>query len=205
MPIDLNFGLAWEYQGKRGTDVLFHTAMLKLKDGISDWTPAFEFIAEDILEPFVAKQFLTQGAEGGLHWQRIAESTKRKREFPEASVLFQTDVLERSFAREGAGHVREITPKRLRWGSSVPHAVFHQTGTGKGYQQERVQTGPGTGRGEPMRKIIVLTEKMKQQVRSKFTGRIAKVAQGAGFRLFGREGIGRGEARRIGMIALGNL
>ena len=225
----LDFRLKWQYQGqtgeiKAGQESLFQRAFVNLKNELMDWSPAFEIIAEDVLTPFVEQQFETQGAAGvdtirsgkssgtGFDWQELAESTVIARTagrraagiFHRANVaiLNATGLLKGSFERGGAQHEEIITPKKLIWGSRVPYALFHQTGTGKGYQRERVPTGPGTGRGMPMRKILSLTEQLKHKMGRTMTGRISQVARQIGFRVAGRD-VDAAEAARIGKIALG--
>lgn len=215
----LDFRLKWQYQGrtgeiKAGQESLFHRAFVNLRHELVDWSPAFGIIAEDVLEPFVQKQFKQEGAAGvdamrtskssgsGLDWQELAASTVARRG-SDHPILNVSGALRGSFTKGGGAHHEEITPKKLVWGSDVPYALFHQTGTGKGFGRERVATGPGTGRGMAMRKILSFTDQLRQQMGRTMTGRIAQVAQGIGFRIAGREGIGQGEARRIGNIALG--
>ena len=214
----LDFRLKWQYQGKSGEikagqESLFHRAFLNLRHELVDWAPAFQLIVEDVLEPFVEKQFQSEGAAGvdvvrsdkssgtGLDWQELAESTKRGR--AGTTILYRSGSLAKSFRKGGGEHVENITPQKLQWGSSKPYALFHQTGTGKGFGQERVETGPGTGRGMAMRKIIVLTDREKRRMSRTMTGRIAQVARQIGFGIAGHDRISAQEARRIGNIRLG--
>jgi len=204
----LDFRLKWEYQGKTGeikagSESLFHRAFLKLREGLLDWSPAFEVIADDILEPFVEEQFESEGKRAGLTWQELAPETIERRGSAHP-ILTAEGGLKISFMKGAAQHEQTITPRKLVWGSRVPYALFHQTGTGKGFQRERVATGKGTGRGMAMRKILSFTEPLKQRMARSITGRIDQVARAIGFKTWGRaERMGPGEARRIGYIALG--
>ena len=204
----LDFRLKWQYQGrtgeiKAGQESLFHRAFVNLRHEMMDWSPAFEIIAEDVLTPFVEQQFEKEGAAGGLRWAELAPATLEAREYPGRTILYQSGALLRSFVEKGGEHEETITPKKLLWGSRVPYSLFHQTGTGKGFQRASgVPTGVGTGRGMPMRKILSFTDKMKQKMARTMTGRIAQVARQIGFRVAGRD-VDAGEARRIGNIALG--
>ena len=40
-----------------------------------------------------------------------------------------TGALARSFERGGAGHVEQVSARRLTWGSMIPTALFHEFGT----------------------------------------------------------------------------
>jgi len=215
MGLGLDFRLNWEYTGKeraaaglgprRGSEILFRQAFGNLRQGMMDWTRAFAAIAEDILEPLVEEKFEKEGKVSGLlSWQDLAPSTREHRK--DTTLLYVTGALSKSFRKGGAKHVEEIGPQKLRWGSDVPYAMFHQTGTGKGYQRGRVPVGPDTGRGMAMRRIIELTEDIRTRMRRSMTGRIAQVGRQIGFRVVSpseRKGLGPGEARRIGYIAMG--
>jgi hypothetical protein len=61
--------------------------------------------------------------------------------------------------------------------------MFHQTGTGKGFEQTRVAMGEGTGRGMPMRRILVLTEPVKRQMRGIMMARLQQIARQEGYRV----------------------
>lgn len=204
----LDFRLKWEYQGKSGEikagqESLFHRAFVNLRHDLMDWSPAFEIIAEDILTPFVSEQFVDQGAPGGVTWQKLVASTVDRRGGSDYPILINSGALLRSFVEQGGEHEQTITPKKLLWGSRVPYSLFHQTGTGKGFQRASgIPTGPGTGRGMPMRKILAFTDELKHKMASTMRGRITQVARQIGFRVAGRD-VDAGEARRIGNIALG--
>ncbi len=153
-----------------------------LRKSLSDWSPALRAIAREVLASFAARQFETQGEAGGVKWADLAPSTLRARKRPGALSLYRTGSLLRSFLGLGAEHVEDLSEKKLLWGSSVPYARFHQSGTGKGFgRSEGVPTGRGTGRGMPMRKILAFSESMRADVESEFIARLAPVARQAGF------------------------
>ena len=81
-----------------------------------------------------------------LTWQELTANTIRQRGSAHP-ILHRSGMLEESFQKGQPAHYGEITPKKLTWGSAVPYALFHQTGTGKGFGKDRVTTGPGTGAG----------------------------------------------------------
>lgn len=207
----LDFRLKWQHQGrtgevKRGEESLFHRAFLNLRHEMVNWATAFEVIAEDVLTPLVEGAFSAEKASGGIPWADLAPSTIAARG-SEHPILEVTGKLKASFvSKSHADHIENITPHKLQWGSNLPHALYHQTGTGAGFQRSSPFTGPlgrGVSRGMPMRKIIELTEKAKTRMSRTMTGRIAQVARQLGFKISGHEKISPGEARRIGQIALG--
>lgn len=113
---------------------------------ISDLSPAFEQIGEDLMGDFAANMAM----EGGLYgktsksylgenagpWKPLAESTVAERTRlgygGEHPILQRTGALRESLATRGApGNVFEVAPDRLQVGTSLFFAFFHQGGTKK--------------------------------------------------------------------------
>jgi len=202
MPFRFQFALRWKYKGQifADTGAKFNRVFMNFKADVGNFAPAFRLIAEDILEPVVQDIFKQEKA--ALTWQELARSTVAQRH-SEHPILHISGMLQESFQKGEAGHHEEITPRLLRWGSDVPYALFHQTGTGKGFGRDRVATGPGTGRGMPRRREIYLSDRMKQQMANVMTGRMGQVARQYGFGVTGERGLGPLEARMIGQRILG--
>ena len=137
-----------------------------------------------------------------LTWQELTANTIRQRGSAHP-ILHRSGMLEESFQKGQPAHYEEITPRKLTWGSSVLYALFHQTGTGKGFGKDRVATGPGTGPGMPRRKELFLSERMKQQMANVMTGRMGQVARMVGFGVTGERGLNPLTARMIGQKILG--
>ncbi len=199
--LEIKFGYNWEYKGHRGKETLFPTAIGSFITAMRDWAPAFRLIAEEVFEPLVRRQFETFGAAFGAPWQKLADSTIARK--GSSMILSDTGHLEDSFRKGGSEHVEDITGQTLRWGSTVPYALFHQTGTGKGFQRTSVLTGPGTGRGMAMRKILSLSAEQIKRMRSVFVGRLAQIARIEGYRAFGAVAGDPLLARRMGQRVLG--
>ena len=118
---------------------------------------ALALIADDFRE-MVAEQFASEGAAGGTPWAALAPSTLRRRRAG-SSALNSTGALLASLIDAGsAGHVEEADGKTLTIGSDLPYAMYHQTGTGRGFGQAYVATGSGLGRGMPMRPLLTLSD-----------------------------------------------
>lgn len=108
--------------------------LLRAADVVSDARPAFRQMVP-VLEDAIDQDFETQGVSGGVRWPDLAASTvlrksrsKDARTRANASrVLQATGVLRASFKEGAPGHVQKISSTELRWGSSVPYGVYHQS------------------------------------------------------------------------------
>jgi phage gpG-like protein len=117
-------------------------------EGVSDFTPAFEEIAEDFLQ-VEAEQFASEGGYGlAGRWLGLSPTYAqwKAKNFPGAKILERTGALRDSLTSTGGPNVREITPTTLSLGTKVPYAIYHQQ-----------------GRGVPKRKPIDLNEETKQR------------------------------------------
>lgn len=191
--LDVAFRVSWNYKGQKGDETLFHTAIGNFTSAQRDWTPAFRQITAE-LNAAVKEQFDTQG-QG--NWAQLAPSTIKAK--GNDRILFETGAMYASFQSGGSNHVEEISRDRLMWGSTDPKALFHQTGTGSGFQM-RVK---GPGRGMPMRKIMELTEGRKRAIRSVLVRHLATIARREGYAVGGDMDLDPLSARQLGSSILG--
>jgi phage gpG-like protein len=140
---------------------------------LADNSEALATVADD-LRAMIAEQFATEGASGGAPWVPLAPSTLRKARRTRAGILDSTGALLGSLIDPGApGHVEVMSGQELLFGSALPYAIFHQTGTGIGFGQTGAEgpqpspagarkgrkfAGPGRGRALPMRPLLIVTE-----------------------------------------------
>lgn len=71
--------------------------------------------------------------EGRGEWPELAQTTKERKAqmgYP-AKILQATEALYDSLTGGGAGHVERITEYEVIYGTTIPWAGFHQTGTSK--------------------------------------------------------------------------
>ncbi len=128
---------------------------------LADLSPALREIADDFRE-MVAEQFATQGSAGGTSWAQLAPSTLRRRRSAGAGILYLTGALFRSLVEPGArAHVEEISGASLALGSSLPYALFHQTGAGRGFGQPALSM-PARRGDLPMRPLIVISSERSE-------------------------------------------
>lgn len=191
---ELNLKVSWDYNGRRGKETLFHEAIGDLLNGQRDWSPAFRTMRDEVLEPGVQEQF---GTSGHGTWAALAPSTVARK--GNSMILIETGEMLGSFRTGGSGNVNEIGEQHFRWGSSLMRALFHQTGTGSGFQR----LAKGSGRGMPMRKILQLDDDQRRRMRSIMVQRMATIARRVGF------GVSKGldldplSARMVGKAMLG--
>lgn len=115
-----------DFQVSINSDAL-DRSLADFQASLADESAALAAIADDLREMF-ARQFATEGAAGGTPWAPLAASTLRKRRG--GGILVETGALRGSLVDEGApGHVEESDGLQLLFGTDLPYAVFHQTGT----------------------------------------------------------------------------
>lgn len=151
-----------ELQGTIESDNL-ERALENFQVSLADNSAALAAIADDLRE-MVSQQFATEGRAGGTPWAELAPSTLRRSRRRRAGILYSTGALLGSLRAIGApGHLEELDRQSLLFGSRLPYALFHQTGTGIGFGQTQLPVGrgrkpSGRGRALPMRPLIVMTE-----------------------------------------------
>ncbi len=100
-----------------------------LQASLEDESCALRTIGDDLRE-MIAQQFATEGAAGGTPWAPLAPSTLRKKRDSRSGILDVTGALLASLVDAGAaGHVEESDGQQLIFGTALPYALFHQTGT----------------------------------------------------------------------------
>jgi phage gpG-like protein len=197
--LELQLAIVGEYKGRRYTEDILRVG--QFRQMLGDWTPAFEIIAHDVLEVHALGQFASEGGLDTGGWAKLADSTVKKRGSAHPILRSSEATLMKSFQRGGASHREEITPRRLLWGSDVPYSLFHQTGTGKGFEHDEVETGPGTGRGMARRAILRLGKAARNEIMTRLQARLNQIARQIGYRILGR-GATPIEARLAGLTRM---
>jgi phage gpG-like protein len=122
MPARIDISVAGDVQVSRN--------ILRVGDRAGDMSPAFDQIADDIME-IEEEQFDSQGARGGAAWAPLKESTSaRKRRLGlDPRILHATLDLRNSLTRRGdANQNLIIEPEYMVFGSDLPYIAPHQTG-----------------------------------------------------------------------------
>lgn len=219
----LTFQIGWNYKGKTGGHRIWYEDYHRR---IKSWRYFWRRIINEVLVPYVNEQFSSEGSSsarasgaGDTSWQDLMPATVKARlkagyggDHP---ILHASGEMEDSFFG-GTDHVEEITDDTLVWGSQSPHAIFHQTGTGKGYKNRRPLRGKGTGRGTAMRPILDIGENfgahdsanpISEQMRRILIQTAKMDARRAGFAITGpgeRQTLAPDVALGMGDILLGN-
>ncbi len=104
-------------------------ALANFQASLADQSPALQRVADDFRE-MIARQFASEGRAEGTLWATLAPSTLRRRRDRATPILQSSGALLRSFTIRGAaGHVERLEEHSLAIGTSLPYALFHQTGT----------------------------------------------------------------------------
>jgi phage gpG-like protein len=121
-------------------DVQLRRELLRFRGAVADASPAFEQIARGSsglkgvysLRGIERRQFQSQGAFASAGWAPLAPSTVRAkaRRGLDPRILHATGRLAASLSG-GAGRVEIVSSSQLIFGTSVPYARFHQSGTAR--------------------------------------------------------------------------
>lgn len=108
--------------------------------------PAWEAIIE-AMQKDTAEQFDSQGGAQSGGWAPLSPLTiaNKARLNLRPEILRATDRMMNSFTGETGDTIKDVLPFEFSWGTEVPYATFHQSGTSK----------------MPQRRIIDFTEAQK--------------------------------------------
>lgn len=121
MPVDVHVEVFGE--------PIIRRRLLRTAGSVTDATPAWHAIAR-LLGRGAAKQFATAGGYGGTPWAALRPATiaRKLRLGLNPAILRATNRLYNSLVLDaGPEHVAEFGEDFMRWGSSVPYGVYHQS------------------------------------------------------------------------------
>ncbi len=108
-------------------------AITAWRDAIQDWRGAWPKVS-DKLTGIEVQLFDSMGATGGhAKWADLkpAYARAKQRKWSQAPILQASGRLRDSLAGQSSERIDTHEALLLRWGTKVPYAVFHQTGTRK--------------------------------------------------------------------------
>ncbi|WP_436664231.1 phage virion morphogenesis protein [Alicyclobacillus acidoterrestris] len=150
--------LQFDIMGERQIDRIF----TGLEEAPKDWSKPFNQMADDWFD-YNRETFEQQGP----GWRELAASTIKERAakgYGPAPILVRTGLLKNSLTVRGAPQqVLNITENSMQLGTSVPYAMYHQTGNLKSDNYPM-------GTHPPKRQVVRLPFDMK--LRDTWTNRV---------------------------------
>ncbi len=104
-----------------------------LGEKVRDWTEAWPKVSSAI-QRILDEQFASEGARGPAGpWPELKERYARRklRAYPGGNLLEASGRLRRSLVSGTDDTLEEFAPRQMRSGTTVPYALYHQTGTKK--------------------------------------------------------------------------
>lgn len=123
---------------------MFHRRFTRFISDLTDLSPVLSDIA-DVLDQSAEAAFASSGSSSGGRWAPLSSryAMWKAKRYPGQPILVATGAL-----RASMGNVREVSPRRLVWGTDDRKARYHQAGTSK----------------MPARPIIRLTSKERRDM-----------------------------------------
>lgn len=112
-------------------DEIIRRELMRFSGRMAAPEPGLELVA-DAMEDATMEQFESEGARSGEPWQRLSPSTvaAKAEQGLDPAILQATRRMVNSLTLGARGeHIRQIGPGTLRFGTRVPYAIYHQTGT----------------------------------------------------------------------------
>jgi phage gpG-like protein len=131
----------------------------------SDLSPLFELVIDQELIPEESEQF---ESEGRGRWKPLSPAYARRkaRIYGDKPILQAEGSLVESLTRRGApGQVRDVRETEAYFGTTLPYARFHQTGT------QRM----------PMRQVFDVTQERVERIGKRQTDYFRGVSRAEGF------------------------
>lgn len=124
---------------------LVNRQLVRFGEHAGDARPALRSIAS-----FMRLTELQRFDRQGPGWARLKPATveRKVRAGLDPRILRATEEMRQSLVGRGTGHVEEVTAASLRFGTTVPYAKFHQTGTSR----------------MPQRRVVDFTEAQKREI-----------------------------------------
>ena len=115
-------------------------SLLLLKRNVTDMRDLWPDV-DDLLRRKEAEQFSSQGARGGEKWVKLSEPYRiwKERTHPGKPILELEGHLVKGLTQAGGRHVFEPQRMGMSFGTTVPYALWHQTGTGRMPKREPIR------------------------------------------------------------------
>ncbi len=159
---------------------------------IKDWRKLWPQVINQIVK-IEENQFATMGALGAYgKWDALTRdyAAAKAREYPGKPILQASEHLRDSLVDKTENTIEELEPLKMRFGTRLEYAHYHQT---------------GTRRGMPARRIFDMTEEDRYVIRETIHREAIDFSRRLGFAIARRAGMRdatAAEARRLGVAAL---
>ena len=121
----------------------FNRALSGFADAVSDIRPYADDIINGGIRPNIAEQYASRGA-AGEHgaWEELTPDylEAKLKKWGEMQIEIASSRTYNSLMQDTDDTVKQVTQKAIQFGTSVPYAIFQQTG---------FATRLGTGKGKP--------------------------------------------------------
>jgi len=152
-------------------EVAMDRGIARFADGIADYRPIWSVIEADFYAQML-RQFQTEGMAGGDKWVPLSAEYAGWKEthYPGKPILQRTgDLIDSLTNPNSPNGVRIEERKTLTLGSTLPYALYHQTGSKDGGHP-------------PKRPEVQLTEAFKRTTMAHVQGYLVQIATQSGFR-----------------------
>lgn len=109
-------------------------ALNRMRTDIADWTPFWKNTFAPAFYRHTLEDFVLEGGRSGASWKPLspAYAAWKAKRFPGNGLLVRTGALKASLLSADAPQaIFRPSATGLEIGSSVPYALYHQTGTGR--------------------------------------------------------------------------
>lgn len=142
------------------------SALKGLLERLRDLRPVWRSLTV-YLRRAALQQFASEGGRGGAQWAPLTPryAAQKEKVFPGQPIMRASDRLFQSLTDQTADSVVEIEAQEMTFGTEVPYARYHQRGEGR----------------NPQRKILVVTEEDRRQLKKIVRAHLENQAALAGF------------------------
>jgi phage gpG-like protein len=152
-------------------EVQMDRGIARFADGVADYRPIWSVIEDDFYS-LEARQFKTQGEQGGDAWAPLSEAYSGWKEahYPGKPILERTgDLMKSLTSAKDPNAVCVEERKTLTLGTRIPYAIYHQSIEPRNSNL-------------PRRPEIMLTEGFKRTVMAHVQQYLVQIASQSGFR-----------------------
>lgn len=113
-----------------GLDAL-SIGLSRMREDIADWREFWLKRFIPLFRRYVLEDFVIEGARSGSRWAALSPgyAAWKAEHAPGKGILVLSGALKASLVGDGAGSVVRATATSLEIGTTVPYAMYHQTGT----------------------------------------------------------------------------